>query len=104
MKRFLIGVAAMVVTALGITVAAQAGSSGTYSGWAGFHSVGTMTQLGDDFYWHGEFSGAFRNDEGSGFLHDATLICPGVLSSVGGVWHYEGNCILTDIDNDRKSI
>ena len=103
-KRFLIGLVAVLVTAWGMTTPAHAGESGTYSGFLGFHSVGTTTQLGDDFYWHGEFSGAFRNGEGSGFMHNATVICPGVLSSVGGVWHYEGNCIFTDPAGNRAIV
>ena len=41
-KRFLIGLVAVLVMAWGMTTSAHAGESGTYSGFLGFHSVGTM--------------------------------------------------------------
>src|SRR5262245_49998709 len=80
----------------------QTAKSGTYSGWFGWHSVGQVTQLeGGDLYWIGQFNGAFRNDAGSGFMHNSSVICPGVTSVIGGGQYLQGNCILTDQDGDK---
>jgi hypothetical protein len=39
--------------------------SGTYSAWFGWHSFGTVTDLGKGvMQWHGEFDGALRNGRG----------------------------------------
>jgi hypothetical protein len=55
----------------------QLAKSGTYSAWFGWHSSGTLTDLGKGvMQWHGEFDGALRNDAGSGFMQEASVICP----------------------------
>ena len=90
-----VGFALMI--ALASAAQAQITKSGTYSAWFGWHSFGTLTDLGKDvMHWHGEFNGAIRNDAGSGFLHDASVICPGATLIVGGHAYFRGNCIITD--------
>lgn len=75
--------------------------SGRYSGWFGWHSFGEVVDLGDgDIYWYGAFNGAFRNDAGSGFMHNAAVKCPGVLTIINGTSYFQGNCIITDSDRD----
>ena len=79
--------------------------SGTYSAWVGWHSFGTLTDLGKGvMQWHGEFDGALRNDSGSGFLHDTSVVCPGATLIVGDHVYYRGNCIITDKDGDRATL
>ena len=98
-----VGFALMI--ALASAAQAQITKSGTYSAWFGWHSFGTLTDLGKDvMHWHGEFNGAIRNDAGSGFLHDASVICPGATLIVGGHWYPRGNCIITDKDGDRATL
>jgi hypothetical protein len=76
--------------------------SGTFSLWFGWHSFGTLTDLGKGaMEWHGEFDGALRNDAGSGFMHDASAVCPGATAILNGQAYYRGSCILTDKDGDR---
>jgi hypothetical protein len=90
------------VIGFGAAAQAQIAKSGTYSGWFGWHSLGETTQLqGGDLSWIGQFNGAFRNDAGSGFLHNTSVICPGALAVVGGEQYFQGNCILTDQDGDK---
>ena len=49
--------------------------SGTYSAWVGWHSFGTLTDLGKGvMQWHGEFAGALRNDAGSGLDRKSTRL------------------------------
>ena len=93
------------VLAFASTAQAQIAKSGTYSAWFGWHSVGTLTDLGKGvMQWHGEFDGALRNDSGSGFLHDAAVICPGATLIVGDHAYYRGHCIITDKDGDRATL
>jgi hypothetical protein len=87
------------------TEAQQLAKSGNYSAWFGWHSFGTLTDLGKGvMQWHGEFDGALRNDTGSGFMHDASVICPGATLIVAEHAYYRGNCILTDKDGDRATL
>ncbi len=104
-KRFLIGVATMFIAAWGMTWAAQAGSSGTYSGWFGWHSYGSVTSLGgDDATWAGGFDGAFRNDAGSGIFHNASVVCPSAAAFIAGMEYYQGNCVMRDADGDEAAL
>ena len=65
--------------------------SGTYSAWFGWHSFGTLTDLGKGvMQWHGEFAGALRNDSGSGFMDGASVACPGATLIVDGHTYYRG--------------
>jgi len=83
----------------------QMPKSGTYSAWFGWHSYGTLADLGNGvMHWHGQFDGALRNDAGSGFMHQAAVICPGATLIVGGHAYYRGNCVLTDKDGDRATL
>ncbi len=76
--------------------------TGTYSGTYFWHSDGTTTALGkEDSYWNGWFNGAFNNDAGSGFIHNASGVCPAAGSTVGGKNWYQGTCVMTDQDGDR---
>ena len=79
--------------------------SGTYSAWFGWHSFGTLTDLGKGvMQWHGEFAGALRNDSGSGFMDGASVVCPGATLIVDGHAYYRGSCILTDKEGDRATL
>ena len=110
MTRFLKGffsvaVASALTLGFASTAGAQIAKSGTYSGWFGWHSVGTLTDLGGGvLQWHGEFDGALRNEAGSGFMHNAAVICPGATLIVAGHAHFRGNCIVTDQDGDRATL
>jgi hypothetical protein len=82
--RFLLVVVGFALT---ITPAAHAQTpkGGNYSAWFGWHSYGTLTDLGNGvMHWHGQFDGALRNDTGSGFMHQAAVICPGATLIVAG--------------------
>jgi hypothetical protein len=100
-----IGFACALLMAYSGAAQAQIAKSGSYSAWFGWHSFGTLTDLGNGvMQWHGEFNGALRNDAGSGFMHDASVICPGATLIVAGQAYYRGNCIITDKDGDRATL
>jgi hypothetical protein len=93
------------VIAFASAAQAQVAKSGTYSAWFGWHSFGTLTDLGKGvMQWHGEFNGALRNDTGSGFMHHASVICPGATLIIGEHAYFRGNCIITDKDGDRATL
>ena len=86
----------------GPSAEAQLAKSGTYSGWFGWHSYGQTTDMGGkDSYWYGALNGAFRNDAGSGFMHNAAVICPGGGATIDGKTYVQGDCVLTDQDGDK---
>ena len=81
---------------------AELAKTGTFEGVLGWSASSEVTELGEGtLYWHGGFNGAFVNNEGSGFLHQAAVACPAAGVSIGDRNLYQGHCILTDADGDR---
>ena len=48
----------------------------------------------------GEFSGAIFNENGEGFMHMASVVCPGVLDIIEGIQGAHGYCTVTDNDGE----
>jgi hypothetical protein len=83
--------------------AQQLQKRGTYSGkFAFFDDNGTATTIDKDrLIWHAIGQGLFFNDAGSGFLHEAIVVCPGRGLIDKGVVSFSGYCTATDKDGDN---
>ena len=101
--RFFAAVAAATMT---FAFVASAGAEDSkVKGEFGWFGVGTAHQIEEGhFYWVGEFSGTFFNDEGVGSMfHRAGVKCPAFYDadfnnkkSIAG-----GYCVITDTDGDQ---
>src|SRR5712691_7003551 len=80
---------------------AQIAKRGTYAGHFGCYSTGKVFELEKGHACvSGEFSGTSFNDEGKGFLQDASVVCPGTYDiRPGGI--SQGVCIVTDLQGDK---
>ena len=77
---------------------------GSFSGIYGWHfpADGVMEVEKDHLMWAGVSRGAFRNDAGSGFLHQTGTRCTSVGEFKDGkVVRNRGECVNTDGDGDR---
>ncbi|MCH8030166.1 MAG: hypothetical protein IH874_09615 [Candidatus Dadabacteria bacterium] len=75
---------------------------GTYSIHFGWFAVGKVYEIGKDHgFFMGEFSGTVFNDAGKGFLHHASVVCPGADDFIKGVSNAHGYCTITDWDGDQ---
>jgi hypothetical protein len=96
--------AALLLASAGMSApAADLPKSGKYSGKFGWYSVGKAFEIEKDHvFWAGEFSGAFFNDGGGGFFHNAAVQCPGMndITPDGNAFAH-GYCIVTDKDGDK---
>jgi hypothetical protein len=97
--RTLLVLAALLV--LSPKAEAQMAKRGTYAVHFGWHSAGKVFELEKEHvFWVGEFSGTTFNDEGKGFLHNASLVCPASYDiRPGGI--AQGVCIMTDLQGDK---
>jgi hypothetical protein len=102
----------MILVGTGLLVAALAPSvdaqqlpkRGSFTGIFGWHfpADGMMQVEKDHLMWGGVSYGAFRNDAGSGFLHQTGTRCTAVGEFKDGkVIRNRGECINTDNDGDR---
>ncbi|MDA2918550.1 hypothetical protein MYX76_03475 [Desulfobacterota bacterium AH_259_B03_O07] len=100
MKKFILG--CLVVAILLPTSAVFAlEKQGTYNIHFGWYAVGKVFEIGKDHgFFAGEFSGTVFNDEGKGFLHHASVVCPGVDDVIKGISKAHGYCTITDFDGD----
>ncbi len=75
---------------------------GKYSIHFGWYGVGKVFEIGEDHgFFVGEFSGTVFNDEGKGFLHHASVVCPGADDIINGISNAHGYCTITDWDGDK---
>ena len=81
----------------------QLAKQGEYTGRFGWYSVGKTFEIEKDHvFFTGEFSGAFFNDAGKGFLHQTSVICPGINDVRKDIsLDARGYCIVTDRDGDK---
>jgi hypothetical protein len=85
-------------------IAADLPKKGKFTGNFGWYAVGKPHELEQNhLYWVGEFGGTFFNDDGKGFMHQSSIVCPGTNDirldgSPGGA---QGNCIVTDKEGDK---
>jgi hypothetical protein len=90
------------VLGLGATAHAQLAKEGTYSGAYGWSVSSTVHQLEEGHVFTQDvYKGTFFNDEGKGFLHESSWICPAITELVKGKGNAQGHCIVTDKDNDK---
>jgi hypothetical protein len=107
MTKIIIGtivVAFAVVLALGANADAQLPKQGSYSGVFGwyFPPAQVVQVEKGHFVWGGTSLGAFRNDDGSGFLHGAGVVCAAAGEFKNGAQtHNGGDCVATDGDGDK---
>ena len=92
----------ILVLGLGATGHAQLAKEGTYSGAYGWSVSSTVHQLEEGHVFSQDvYKGTFFNDEGKGFLHESSWVCPAVTELVKGKGNARGHCIVTDKDNDK---
>jgi hypothetical protein len=100
-----------VLTALTILLGTAAGAEsplaarGTYQAhfWWQEHGEWFEVENGHRFF-AGKFTGTFFNDAGSGFLHRASAVCPGVLDNFKDSASGHGYCVITDEDADQATL
>lgn len=84
--------------------AADLPKKGKFSGNFGWYATGKSHEIEQNhLYWVGEFAGTFFNDDGKGFMHQSSIVCPGTNDirldgSLGGA---HGNCIVTDREGNK---
>ena len=91
------------VLGLGAHAEAQLAKQGTYTSHFGWYAMGKTYELekGHTFF-QGEYSGTNFNDAGTGFLHNTSVVCPGMTEVwEGGRGESQGNCIITDQEGDK---
>ena len=96
-------VALGLVLFLGTNATAELAKKGTYKGNFAWNSTGKVFDLekGHQMF-VGEFTGGFTNDDGKGFMHITSWVCPGVNDLVDSVTQYaRGYCVVTDLDGDK---
>jgi hypothetical protein len=84
--------------------AAELPKKGSYAGKFGFYANGKIHELDKGhIMFTGEFGGAFFNDANGGFLHGASVVCPGVNDVFldGRESRAMGYCVVTDMDGDK---
>lgn len=90
-----------IVALAGAQAEAQLPKHGTYTSKFGWYAIGKVFELEKDHvFFVGEFSGTNFNDEGRGFLHDASVVCPG-SNDIKAPGSAQGYCIVTDSDGDK---
>jgi hypothetical protein len=90
------------VLGLEATAHAQLAKEGTYSGAYGWSVSSMVHQLEEGHVFTQDvYKGTFFNDEGKGFLHESSWVCPAVTELVKGKGNAQGHCIVTDKDNDK---
>ncbi len=93
------------VLGLGGTAQAQLAKQGTYSGNYGWSFSSTVHQLEEGHIFSQDvYKGTFFNNEGKGFLHESSWVCPGTTELVQGKGEASGHCIVTDQDDDKAYI
>src|SRR5579872_5865843 len=84
--------------------AADLPKQGKFTAKFGWYAVGKVFELEKDhIFWVGEFSGTVFNDAGSGFMHLASLVCPGSndIHLDGQQGRADGYCVMTDKEGDK---
>lgn len=84
--------------------AADLPKQGKFTAKFGWYAAGKVFELEKDhIFWVGEFSGTVFNDAGSGFMHMASVVCPGSndIHLDGRPGGAEGYCVVTDKDGDK---
>lgn len=84
--------------------AADLPKQGKFTAKFGWYAVGKVFELEKDhIFWVGEFSGTVFNDSGSGFMHMASMVCPGSndIHLDGQQGRADGYCVMTDKDGDK---
>jgi hypothetical protein len=98
----------LIALALVLTPAADADAQmpkrGTYASHFGWYATGKVFELekGHAFF-VGEFGGTNFNDEGKGFLHSASVVCPG-SNDIRPSGIAQGVCIVTDPQGDKAFV
>ena len=95
--------AVAIVLLLGTHAEAQLAKKGTYSGRFSWSTHGKTVEMapGHEVF-SGKFAGVFNNDEGKGFLHESSWVCPGVNETKNDVTQSgKGYCLVTDTDGDK---
>ena len=73
-----VGIATLLLGVATLGQTADLPKQGKYTGKFGWYATGKVFELEKDhIYWVGEFSGTIFNDAGSGFMHMASVVCPG---------------------------
>ena len=81
---------------------AQLAKQGTYSGAFGWNLSSTPHELEEGHVvMQDVYRGTFFNDDGDGFLHETSWVCPGGTDTVEGKGTAHGHGIVTDQDNDK---
>ena len=95
--------AVAIVLLLGTYAEAQLAKKGTYKGTIGWNSTGKTFEMDDGReIFVGEFTGAFINEAGKGFMHGTSWACPGITETLNDVSQGgNGYCIVTDMDGDK---
>jgi len=94
--------AVVLVLGLGVTAHAQLAREGTYSGSYGWSVSSTVHQLDEGHIFSQDvYKGTFFNDQGKGFLHESSWVCPAISELIKGKGNAQGHCIVTDKDNDK---
>ena len=94
-----------IVCVLGLEAHAesQLAKQGKYTSHFGWYAIGKTSELekGHTLF-QGEFNSTNFNDAGQGFIHKASVVCPGVNDMIDGVSRAsQGYCIVTDQDGDK---
>jgi hypothetical protein len=84
------------------TQAADIDKKGHFTGTHTWYAVGKAAEIEKNhWFWTGEFSGVFVNDAGSGFMHLASVACPGMNDiAADGTNFAHGYCTVTDGSGD----
>jgi hypothetical protein len=99
---FVILLALALLLSANVPAQAQMAKQGTYAGWFGWSSSGTLYEMGkDEVHWVGEYGGATINDAGKGLWHDAGMVCQGSQRIKNGLSTAEGTCVMTDAEGDK---
>lgn len=92
----------VLVLGLSVTAHAQLAKEGTYTSHFGWYASGKTLDLEKDHtLFLGEYNGTNFNDDGKGFLHHTSVVCPGMAETVKKVTNAHGNCVVTDKDGDK---
>ena len=75
---------------------------GTYTGLFGWNLSSAAHELEEGHVvTQDSYDGTFFNDDGDGFLHETSWVCPGTTDTVNGKGTAGGHCLITDKDNDK---
>jgi hypothetical protein len=104
MKTFILcSLAAAILLTISAAFALE--KQGTFSAHFGWYAVGKIYEVEKDHeFFVGEFSGTVFNDNGQGFLHLASVACPGVDDVISGISNAHGYCTITDHDGDKAFV